>query len=205
MLGFDFFLKVVIISISGALSPGPLTAAILVAGTKRGWKAGFMASVGHMIVEFPLILIIGLGFALLLTNRLVILIISIIGSLFLLLLGILMIIDGLRKSSDKSILFEEQTPLLIGSLLSAFNPYFLLWWFFIGGVLIIEAVAIMGLIGLIILFLYHIWLDYAWLTLISHLAFRGKNLLKTKGYRIFLITMGVVISGFGINLLLSAI
>jgi threonine/homoserine/homoserine lactone efflux protein len=35
---FELLLKVVVISTSGALAPGPLTAAIASAGLKKGWK-----------------------------------------------------------------------------------------------------------------------------------------------------------------------
>nr|MDO8134030.1 LysE family transporter [Candidatus Njordarchaeum guaymaensis] len=56
-----FLAKVVVISLSGALAPGPLTASTATLGAKRGWKAGFSVSVGHMLVELPLVVAVSLG------------------------------------------------------------------------------------------------------------------------------------------------
>ena len=71
MLPLGFFAKVVLVTSSGALSPGPLTASTVAAGTQKGWKAGFWVSVGHTIVEFPLVFLIAVGVALIFANPLV--------------------------------------------------------------------------------------------------------------------------------------
>jgi len=199
---WEFFSKVVLISASGALSPGPLTASIIGSGLKKGWKAGFLASVGHALIEFPFIVLISLGIALMLTNRILISIIGGIGSLLLLYIGYSMIKDAI-KGAESPITRIHEKPLLLGVALSALNPYFLLWWIFIGGILIIDALNLFGYLGIPILFVMHIWLDFAWLTLISFLSSKGRNILKTTGYKIMLGIIGALIIIFGIDLFCS--
>ena len=56
-----FAVTVVIISSSGVMSPGPLFAANVTYGLRQGAKAGLKMAYGHTVVEFPLILLLGLG------------------------------------------------------------------------------------------------------------------------------------------------
>ena len=82
-------MKVVVITSSGALSPGPLTFSILKKGTEEGARAGFFASLGHMVVELPLVYLIGLGVITFLFNDFVMFITGIVGGVFILLFGVL--------------------------------------------------------------------------------------------------------------------
>jgi len=200
----DFFVKVVVISSSGALSPGPLTASTIGAGLRKGWKAGILVSLGHALVEFPFIVLISLGLYYIIENPTAILVIGSIGSFLLFYLGYLMIKDSLRRSNEASRVESlNEKPLLVGAFLSALNPYFLIWWIFVGGILIIDALSLFGYIGIVILFLMHIWIDFAWLTFISYLGYLGKNILDTRGYKAFLGIIGFLLILFGIDLILS--
>ena len=55
-----FLLKTVGISLSGVMAPGAVTAATIAQGTRNRW-AGVLISVGHGVVEMPLIFLIMLG------------------------------------------------------------------------------------------------------------------------------------------------
>ena len=57
----EFSVLVIIISASGVMAPGPLFAANLVYGLKQGTKSGIKMAVGHTIVEFPLVILLGIG------------------------------------------------------------------------------------------------------------------------------------------------
>ena len=59
---FGFLGLVIIISASGVMSPGPLFAANVMYGLREGKISGLKMAVGHTIVEFPLILLLGIGF-----------------------------------------------------------------------------------------------------------------------------------------------
>ena len=62
-----FLLEAVLISLSGVMAPGPMTAAAVGAGSESP-RAGALLAVGHGIVEFPLMVAILYGFGVLL-NR----------------------------------------------------------------------------------------------------------------------------------------
>ena len=55
-----FLIQAVIISLSGVMAPGPITAATVGSGT-RSPHAGALVAFGHGIVEFPLMLFIFFG------------------------------------------------------------------------------------------------------------------------------------------------
>ncbi len=57
----EFALIVTIISASGVMSPGPLFAANITHGLKNGTKAGIKIAIGHSLVEFPLVILLGVG------------------------------------------------------------------------------------------------------------------------------------------------
>ena len=201
MLPLEYLVKVVIITSSGALSPGPLTASTIAAGSNEGWKSGFKISVGHMVVELPLVFLIAFGIATLLTTPIAEKVISFAGGTLLVILGVFMLKDVFKKelgdmnaSSD-----TVRSPVMIGILLSLLNPYFLVWWILVGGALVIEAVILAGLIGVGLMFIAHIWMDYAWLMLISELSRRGKQILKTKGYKVLLAGISLALIFFGFD------
>ena len=57
----SFIIEVEAITISGALSPGPLTVSAASLWIKSGKRAGFLISLGHMTFELPLVLFIAGG------------------------------------------------------------------------------------------------------------------------------------------------
>ena len=57
----SFAIMVIAISASGVMSPGPLFTANILYGLKEGKIAGVKMAVGHTIVEFPLIVMLGVG------------------------------------------------------------------------------------------------------------------------------------------------
>ncbi len=54
-----FAVTVIIISVSGVMSPGPLFDANVFYGSKGGASAGLKMSFGHTVVELPLIILLG--------------------------------------------------------------------------------------------------------------------------------------------------
>jgi len=58
----EFIATVVLVTASGALAPGPLFFATVSHGTKSGAKGGLAFSIGHTLVEFPLVLLLALVF-----------------------------------------------------------------------------------------------------------------------------------------------
>lgn len=211
MLPIAFVFKVVSVTSSGVLSPGPLTASTVAVGTKDGARAGLLVSIGHTIVEFPLVILIALGITIIFTNELATRIISLLGAGMLFFLSYLMLKDIIKKnhnlrdrekSINKNLL---RSPLMIGITLSLFNPYFIVWWIFVGGALAVEAYAIAGFMGVILMFFVHIWMDYVFLIAVAYAAYKGKEIIKSKGYRVLLTIIVIFLIVFGIDLLFNGL
>jgi len=203
-MGFlEFGLTVVLISTSGVLSPGPLFFANLLYGSKYGYKAGLKCSYGHTIVELPLILLLAFGVFSLEAFPAFKPTISIIGGITLIAFSILQIIFAIKKKQNT--VQTHYSPLLIGIIFSALNPFFIIWWLTIGMKMITDALILASMIGLAFMFITHIWMDYAWLTTIAHLAKKGVKVIGSKYYSILLLALSGALIYLGANFILEAL
>ena len=203
MLGPDFIIRVVVISASGALAPGPLTASAASLGARMGWRAGFNEAIGHMTVELPLVLAIAYGLHYVFQIPIVSTTFGIIGGAFLLFFAYLTLRDALRSDFNIDDAPRYNSAIITGAALSLFNPYFIAWWIGVGTPLIMEAFQSMYLIGIAILYISHVWLDYAWLTLMASLGSISR--LKVSVYKVLLIVLAIAIVYFGASMLIPLV
>ncbi len=195
-----FALKVSVISSSGALAPGPLTAATAATGVKKGWRGGFWVSVGHMVVELPLVIFIAYNLAQILTRADVAAVLSFAGGVMLIFFAYLT-----AKSAFKADLSGEDrqsSPLLTGVALTGLNPFFIAWWVSVGGALITEALQNWGKAGIAVLYTSHVWLDFAWLILLAHVTSLSSFTMRL--YRILLLVLAVLVALFGVDFIYYA-
>ena len=197
-----FAVMVIAISASGVMSPGPLFTANIVYGLKEGKIAGLKIAMGHTVVEFPLIVFLGLGTISLETFPEYRILITVIGAIG------LFVFAGLQIKSIFGKDFRNKTnsnknSFLAGIFLSALNPFFIIWWLTIGIVLITESISLWGFSGILILFIFHIWMDYVWLFLIAGLASKAKNMLSNNNYKILIIGLSILLVYFGVNFLIE--
>nr|MDO8100660.1 LysE family transporter [Candidatus Njordarchaeota archaeon] len=202
---FGFLAKVIVISLSGALAPGPLTASTATLGAKRGWKAGFLVSVGHMLVELPLVVAVSLGvFVAFTSSPESSIILGLVGGSFLIFFGVMMGKDAphadLPTAKHEGGLRTYSAPLGVGVTLSAFNPYFIIWWIGVGAPLILEALSLGGFPMLGIFYASHVWLDFVWLSFIASIASLSR--VNPRYYRIVLGALSVMVFIFGVDLIL---
>jgi len=200
---------VVVISVSGALAPGPLFFATISYGTKFGAKSGLAFSIAHTVIEFPLVILLSIlvafGSKTITSEPIIRLIIGVAGGLALLVLGALQIREGLSSKSGKSSesVAASKNPLLVGLVLTGLNPFFIGWWLTVGLKLIIDAWTFAFLAGVGIMYLSHIWMDYVWLTVVAYFAKMGMNVVGAKGYKAVVIIFGAVLIFFGLLFLTS--
>ena len=203
-----FLATVVIVTASGALMPGPLFAANLLQGTKGGAKSGFMISVGHMLVELPLVMLIGVGISSLLNLPSFSTVVGLIGGSALILFGAFQMRDVTRSSFNVEAIEDtkvQKRSLMLGVGLTGLNPFFIVWWLTVGLGLVVQAVELGALLGVFIMYLSHVWMDYAWLTGTAYLSARGKTLLKARGYRLLLAGLALLLVYFGVGFVARAV
>ena len=195
----EFSVLVIVISASGVMAPGPLFAANITHGLKDGAKSGIKMAIGHTIVELPLVILLGIGvFSLELFPEFRT-VISILGAITLFVFAAMQIKTIFRNKESTTNL--KQGPLVSGILLSALNPFFIIWWLTIGFKLISDAMLIWAFSGILVLFVLHIWMDFAWLGAISYLASKSAKILSNKNYKIIMISLSVMLVYFGITFL----
>jgi len=203
---FSFVVTVVILTASGALAPGPLFFATVSQGSKHGAKTGLIFSIAHTVVEFSLIMLFALGLLTVASEPAVKTVIGAVGGIVLIAFGAFQI-----RNSFKSNLEEMEKPkssykhlFLIGIVFTGLNPYFILWWLTVGGQLIIMALEFAALLGVIFMFLCHVWMDYVWLTGVAYFAKKGTNIVGLKWYKPLMITFGAILIYFGVTFILGA-
>ena len=202
LLGFAVI--VIIISVSGVMSPGPLFVANIFYGVKGGASAGLKMAYGHTVVELPLIIILGFSALSLETFPQFRIIIAVLGAIG------LFVFAGIQIKSvfkSKSLMPNQPKygPFLGGILFTALNPFFIIWWLTIGFKLISDSLILWSFWGMAILFVFHIWMDYTWLTSTAYLSSRSSRFLSNKNYRIFIIGLSILLIYFGMTFIADVI
>lgn len=200
----EFAIIVIIISASGVMSPGPLFAANITYGLKQGTKAGIKIAIGHSLVELPLVILLGIGILSLEIFPEFKTIISILGAITLFVFAFIQIKSTLKKNK-KSETKLKQGPIITGVLLSALNPFFIIWWLTIGLKLISDAMAIWAFVGILIVFVLHVWMDFVWLGSTAFLISKSKKIISNTNYKIIMLALSAILIYFGITFLTDVI
>jgi threonine/homoserine/homoserine lactone efflux protein len=216
---WPLYLTFLLISLSGALSPGPLTVLAIGEGARTSRWAGVKLAAGHALVEIPLVMAIAYGLGVWLRQPLVSGLVGLIGGLVLLWMGYGMAADAWRRTS---LLNDDNTRAGLGSLLryghvaggaalTLVNPYWSLWWATVGAgrisqVLLVQPAwwAVLGL-GAI-----HWLSDLGWLGGLSLAIGSGRKIMSDRVYRgivlvcgVFLVLFGVYVAWGGVGFLRS--
>ncbi len=202
----SFAITVVILTASGALAPGPLFFVTITQGVKSGTKSGIMFSIAHTIIELSLVMLLALGLLNVASEPVVRFALGVAGGAALIIFGAMQIQSSLHQTNETK---KEKTAsrnlFLIGLALTGLNPYFIIWWLTIGANLIILALQFSGLGGVIFMYICHVWIDYAWLILVSGFAKKSAKILHLKLYRLMIAVFGTILIYFGLSFLIDAL
>ena len=193
--------SVIVISLSGVMMPGPMFAVTVAKSYRSPW-AGTKVSIGHAIIEVPLILLIYFGFGRFFQNNVVQIVLSLIGGAAIIWLGISMF--RARKDVVESGKDLKYGAITTGIIMSAINPLFLLWWATAGSMLIMKFVAY-GTAWLPVMIIIHWTCDLVWLSLVSVLIYRTKALWGMKLQQWIFAVCSLLLIGFGAWYLFSGI
>jgi threonine/homoserine/homoserine lactone efflux protein len=189
-----FLLQVVVISLSGVLAPGPVMTAAIAQGTKSK-HAGFFISLGHSAIELPLLAAIALGIGFIFEYPAAKIGIGLIGGLYLLWMGWGMFKE-FKNYRETKLTVNSRGPFITGFVLSATNPYFLLWWATVGLNLAKDAAGF-GVLAIILFAIVHSLCDMTWLEIISFTSDKGSKLLSEKNQKNILVVCAAAIIFFG--------
>ena len=196
-----FLVSTVTISLTGVMSPGPMTAATLAAGARHR-HAGLTMALGHGIVEFPLMVLLIAGLGRFFQNESVRITIGLVGGGFLIALGVQM----LRQAKEANLFAApaaDRSALVTGILLTIGNPYFLLWWATVGMALAAQA-SQLGILAFAAFALVHWLCDLVWLEVLSQASFRGARVFSEKTQSRVLAVCGAALLFFAGKFILDA-
>jgi threonine/homoserine/homoserine lactone efflux protein len=188
-----FLLEAVAISLSGVMAPGPVTSVVVGKGSESPHARALIA-IGHGIVELPLMVAVFYGVGRLLQLPYTGAAIALVGGIFLLWMGFDML-RSLRGTSSQD-LHSVHTPLVAGIVLSAGNPYFLVWWATVGATLIARSVRF-GVGGFLAFALAHWACDLVWDTMLSTFSFKGGQIFGVRFRRGISLLGGACLILFG--------
>ncbi|MEM1541607.1 MAG: LysE family transporter [Ignisphaera sp.] len=204
------------VSSSGALSPGPLTVATLAIGSRYGWKGGGYIALGHTMFEVPYILTLYFFISYIrdLLEGFVGDIVTIVGAGTVVFFAVMLLKDSFKKlravgyhvsidgNTDSKWIKFSNSPVLVGIVFTGLNIWFLLWWLSIGFGLLMY-ISDMGLTAIGIMYLSHVWIDFAWLILVAETSKRGTQLVGARGYYLLMVFLGALLLVFGLNIVLK--
>jgi threonine/homoserine/homoserine lactone efflux protein len=176
--------------------------AVTIAKAEEDRKAGPLISLGHGVVEFPLMFLIyfGLNWVFTLTN--VQKTISLVGGFVMIYMGVQML--RTRKQTVERSSMLRHGPLVSAILATAANPYFILWWATIGAALVTNA-AIFGLIGFFIFALTHWSCDLLWNSIVSITVFKSKRFWTPNVRTMIFAFCFLMLTGFGLWFIVSTV
>lgn len=201
----SFGAEVVAVSASGVLAPGPLFFANVLYGTRRGAISGIKVAHGHALVEIAVIVAIAAGLfsapAFVETYSAPI---AVLGGVAVIGFAGLQVYSVLRKDRREQ-KGQSRSPFAVGIALTAFNPFFLVWWLTVGIKLVADSSAFGPVAGTGLLFGMHVWMDYAWLAATAYLASKGSSVLGSKYYKILMLGLAGVLAYYGAQFLASGL
>jgi threonine/homoserine/homoserine lactone efflux protein len=191
---------VALISLSGVMAPGPLLATTICKGYQDP-KAGMRIALGHALIEGPLIVAIFLGLGAVLQNETVFIFVGLVGGGILIYMG-----ADLLRSRNKSLLVCDKNKgnvITSGFIMTAANPYWLIWWATAGAALVAGAVTF-GWIMLPLFIIVHVSVDLIWYLAVSYSVNRSKEMWAAKWHKWLFVASGGIMLFFGVYFILSA-
>lgn len=187
-----------VIGFSGAMMPGPLTAAALTQSAWRGFWAAPLLVGGHALAELAMVLALALGLGSLFRKNLVSGLIGLVGGLVLIWMGLDIIRSAwqgqisLSAASARAGSAGGLSPLITGMVVSLANPYWVLWWATIGLSYVMLS-SRRGSLGVGAFYTGHILSDFIWLSFLALAVVSGRRVLGDSVYQWILVVAGGVL------------
>lgn len=197
-----------IITLSGAMMPGPLLTVAISETVRRGRWQAMLLLVGHALIELALIVAFILGIRDLIKTNAVIQTIGLFGGGFLLWMGYSILRGVVRKEISLD-LHDHGGKLRFGAVgqgvvVSVSNPYWTLWWVTIGAKLIADALAV-GTAGLVVFYFAHELSDFTWYGVVTFAVAGGRRFISDSVYRGMLGACGAFLVVLAVSYLVPSV
>jgi threonine/homoserine/homoserine lactone efflux protein len=192
------------VAIGPVISPGPVSAAVVTEGARRGFRVGPLVSTGHALMELLMVGALALGMGQMLQVPLLAAGVGVLGGLFLLWMGGKMGWDAIRRRPQlpqpgQSDGVEASRNLVgLGIATTVSNPFWYFWWVGAGGGYVL-ATQREGLVALAAFYLGHIAADYAWNTFLASVVGSGRRWLSDRIYQGLLVACGLFLIYTGLR------
>jgi threonine/homoserine/homoserine lactone efflux protein len=193
---------VVVTSLSGVMAPGPMFTATLAKSLKSPW-AGVQVSLGHAVIEVPLIILIYFGLAQFFENITVQLVLGVLGGGMIIWMAV-----GLFRSRSEVARGGKDTTysaFVAGIFMSGLNPFFLVWWVTVGALLLMNFLDAVGTWGLPLFIVVHWLCDLAWLSLVSFTVYRTHSFWGQRVQEWVFIVLSLALLYFGVYFIVKGI
>jgi len=199
-----------LISLSGILMPGPVSAIAISEGTRRGAIAGPLITAGHAAAEIVMLAVLGVGLTQVLKQSAVIGLIAVFGGIVLGWMG-----WGILAAARSGVPVPTAQGTGAGSahfalvragvLTTVGNPYWLLWWLTVGASYFVLF-SPFGWPALVVVFYAgHMMLDLAWNSFLAAVVGAGRGRVAPAVYRIVLGVCGVFVMVMSASFLVSGL
>jgi threonine/homoserine/homoserine lactone efflux protein len=185
---------VILTSLSGVMMPGPMFAVALAKSYKSPW-AGVHISLGHAVIEVPLILLIYFGLAQFFQDIRVQLVLGVLGGGMIIWMGV-----GLFRTRRELARQGKDTTynaFTAGIIMSGLNPFFLVWWVTVGSLLLMNFLGAVGSWGLILFIVVHWLCDLVWLSFVSFTVYRTHSFWGPRVQEWVFIALSLALLYFG--------
>lgn len=195
------------VGLSGALVPGPMFTVTISDSVKKGFIAGPMVVLGHIMAEIIMIVVILAGLGQIIGSQTAAFIIGTFG-------GLVLIFMGYKTSRSNTVLSSIKTEengiqkygsFLKGVITSISNPYFFIWWATIGLAFMFKGLALAGILGLLGFSIGHWLSDLSWFSIISFASSRGSKFMSDKTYKTVMVICGMFLIILGTYFIVSQI
>lgn len=158
---------------------------------------GLRIAFGHILIEAVFVAFIFLGFRNFLSSEIFMRVVTGVGGIALVGMGVLLLkgVSRMSLTVKKEVEFDYGS-FAGGAFFSIISPGFLIWWTTIGFSVILKSL-LFGLMGFVMVALGHWVADLGWHWFVSYFVHRGKYYLKDRPYHriIRLLALGLIVTG----------
>jgi len=184
----------IVVGLAAGLSPGPLITLVVSETLKNGKKEGIEVAISPLISESPIILFVLLILSSVGGNFFVLGVISLLGALFLIYLGLSNLRADVKESREP---LGKDSALLRGITTNLLNPNTYMFWLTIGGPRILESAQVDISMAIFFVIGFYTMLVGSG-TVVAVFVAKSKTLIKGKYYAHIIRVLGIVLIVFAL-------